>query len=84
MKKNIITLIFALGFGMSLNAQSDGFFTYNESSETNRSTSWSVEAALPTAHGLTDHQSAEAPLGSGILLLAGLAFAYGRKRRNEN
>ena len=84
MKKYIITLVFALGFGMSLNAQSDRFFNYSEGGETNRSNSWGVEVVLPTAHGLADHQSAEAPLGSGILLLAGLAFAYGRKRRIDN
>ena len=81
MKKYITTIIFALGFGISLNAQSDGFFSYRDNGVTNRSASWSVEAALPTSHGLTDHQSSEAPLGSGILLLAGLGLGYALRKR---
>ena len=68
----------------NLFAQNDSFFNYSEGGETNRSNSWSVEAALPTSHGLTDHQSSEAPLSSGILLLAGLALGYGMKKRIEN
>lgn len=83
MKKYIIALVFALGLVMNLNAQSDGFFNYSESGESNRSDSWGTMPTLPSAHGLTDHQDA-VPLGSGIVLLAGLALAYGRKRRINN
>lgn len=83
MKKLIITITLALGLGMGLNAQNDSFFTYNNY-DTDRSSSWGAEAALPTVHGLTAHQSAEAPLGSGIVLLAGMALGYGIKRKIEN
>ena len=76
MKRYIITLIFALGFGMSLNAQSDSFFNYSESSETNRNTSWGTTPALPTAHGMTGNQSSEVPLGSGVIILSGLACLW--------
>ena len=75
MRKYIITIIFALGLGMSLNAQSDGFFTYNNVDD--KRTEWGLEPALPYAHGLDGHQSS-APLGSGLLILGALALGYFR------
>ena len=85
MKKLIITITLALGLGMSLNAQNDTFFTYNNY-DTDRSSSWGTEApGIPNVHGLSeDYQVVETPLGSGIILLAGMAIAYGRKRRINN
>lgn len=82
MKKRLMIISSIIILGCStLFAQSDGFFTYSDGGETNRSTSWSIEAALPTSHGLTAHQSAEAPLGSGLLILGGLALAYGLRKK---
>lgn len=77
----IISSIIVLGCS-TLFAQSDGFFTYSDGGETNRSTSWSVEVTLPAAHGLTDHQSSEAPLSSGLLLLASLALGYAVRKHD--
>ena len=84
MRKYIITIIFALGLGMSLNAQSDGFFTSSYSDY--REESWSsTMPSLPGFHGgLDDYQSTpEAPLGSGLLVLGVLALGY-RKLKIES
>ena len=84
MKKLIISIIFALGFGMSLNAQSDGFFS-SDYSEYREANSWDVEnmPLLPGSHGsLGDYDCVTpAPLGSGVLILAGFGFAYMVSRR---
>ena len=84
MRKHIITIIFALGLGMSLNAQSDGFFTssYSDYREENWS---STMPSLPGFHGgLDDYQSTPvAPLGSGLLLLAGLGITYASTKKKK-
>ena len=83
MKKRLMIISSIIILGCStLFAQSDGFFTYSDGGETNRSTSWGVDVTLPTAHGLTDHQSSEAPLSSGLLLLAGLALGYAVRKHD--
>ena len=79
MRKYITTIIFALGLGMTLNAQSDGFFMSNYSEY--REDNWSsTMPSLPGFHGgLDDYQSTpEAPLGSGLLILGALALGYFR------
>ena len=78
MKKIIISIIFALGFGMSLNAQSDGFFEYNNIDE-KRGVIMGELPALPSAHGMDGNS--DAPLGSGVLILTALALL---KLKNEN
>ena len=78
MKKLIISIIFALGFGMSLNAQSDGFFAYNNMDEKRNGTMGELPA-LPSAHGLNGNSNA--PLGSGVLILTALALL---KLKNED
>lgn len=78
MKKYITTIIFALGFGMGLNAQSDGFFTYNNVDD--KRAEWGLEPALPYAHGLEGHQSS-APIGSGLILLAGMGLGYALRKK---
>lgn len=84
MRKYIITIIFALGLGMSLNAQSDRFFTssYSEYREENWS---STMPSLPGFHGgLDDYQSIpEAPLGNGLLLLVGLGITYASTKKKK-
>ena len=84
MKKLIISIIFALGFGMSLNAQNDGFFTasYDEYREDN----WSSQMpSLPGFHGgLDDYNSTpDAPLGSGLFILSALACLWMKSNENE-
>ncbi len=92
MKKYIITLAIALGFGMNVNAQigeynrqygqdhTDGFFSgsYDEF----REDTWSNEfGVMPTIIGHGYQYDQTAPLGSGLLLLAGMGLAYGIRRR---
>ena len=84
MKKYIITLIIAIGFGMNLSAQSDGFFfnsNYSEYREENNE--WGTMPLLPNEHGTQYDFAAEAPLGSGLLLLGGMALAYGIRKKNS-
>ena len=80
MKKLIILSVFAIGFGMSLNAQSDSFFRYNNVEEQRTGgENWAKPALI--GHGIEGDQSA-APLGSGLLLLGGMAVLYARRKRN--
>ena len=88
MKKLLLTLAIVLGMGMYSFAGEDntqgggGLFGYGEKiydRETGDRT-----PMLPN-HGETENQDGDAPLGSGIALLAGLGAAYlVGKRRNED
>ena len=82
MKKLIITVIFALFMGMTMSAQSDGFFAYTDVDNRGGSDEWGALPTLPASHGFTTDQDA-VPLGSGLLLLGGLALAYGLRKRNS-
>lgn len=89
MKKYIITLVLALGFGMNVNAQfgqysqggSDAFFSTSSGVEYRETTDeWGTLPSLPGFGSYAD-QSADAPVGSGLLLLAGMGLAYGLRKR---
>ena len=94
MKKYIILAVFALGFAMNVNAQfmensktsSDGIFTpsYNKLREGTGSNVEEMMGIMPElfGHDLDTNQSA--PLGSGLLLLAGMGLAYGIKKNKKN
>ena len=77
MKKIILAI--ALFAAVSANAQSDGFFKYNNVEEQRSNESWGSMPAM-IGHGLEGDQSA--PLGSGLLLLAGMGLAYGFRKKN--
>ena len=64
---------------MTLSAQNDGFFTtnYDEHRET---TEWGNLPTLPGSHGL-DYDYEAAPLGSGLMLLGGMALLYARRKK---
>ena len=81
MKKLITTTIFALILGLNLSAQSDSFFAYRNMEESRIETSWGAMPTLPASHGLDVDHNANAPLGSGLLILGGLAVAYARKKK---
>ena len=83
MKKYIITLVFAIGLGMNLSAQGDGFFANGNYSEYREDAGWANGMPLlPNQHGTQSDFAAEAPLGSGLLLLGGLALVYGIRKKN--
>ena len=77
MKK--ILLAIALFAAVSANAQNDGFFT-STYRETRNATDDMGDIPALFGHGRTDNQSA--PLGSGLLILGGMALAYGMRKRN--
>ena len=76
MKKIILAI--ALFAAVSANAQNDGFFT-STYMETRENTGDNYPALF--GHGLETHQPA-APLGSGLLILGGMALAYSIRKRN--
>ena len=81
MKKIILAI--ALFAAVSANAQNDGFFTSNYNYEQNRESAgaWDdVDMPAMLAHGRTTNQPA--PLGSGLLVLAGLGVAYAMRKKN--
>ena len=80
MKKFLVTLsiVITLGFGANAQTKSDGFFSYS-TGEDNREGE-TVFPALP-GRGLEGDQ--DAPLGSGLLILAGLGVAYAARRKNS-
>ena len=81
MKKKILAIAMFVALGLSANTQSDGFFTSNyNQNRTGEGETWADAAGLPLSHGLEDSQSA--PVGSGLLVLAGLGVAYAMRKKN--
>ena len=82
MKKIILAI--ALFAAVSANAQNDGFFTSSYNYEQNRASTgaWDGVDVMPAmiTHGKTTNQTA--PLGSGLLVLAGLGVAYAMRKKN--
>ena len=79
MKKIILAI--ALFAAVGANAQSDGFFTYNIGEGNRTENSWGTMPNLPASHGFGDDYNANAPLGSGLLLLGGMAVLYASRKR---
>ena len=91
MKRYIILAVLALGFIVNVNAQigksSDGFFTpnYNELRKTSNDISNEMgDMPAILGHGYETNQSGTTPIGSGLLLLAGMGLAYGIKKSKKN
>ena len=78
MKKIILTIAIVLGIGFGVNAQSDAFFTQSFSDYRN---SDDVETPRLPAHALTSDQ--DAPVGTGLLLLAGMGLGYAALRKRD-
>lgn len=81
MKKLLATFAIVMTLGLGANAQSDGFFasSYNEYGRTEPN-----QLVLPELPGFAATSDQPAPLGSGLLLLAGMGLAYAAKRKNNN
>ena len=78
MKKIILAI--ALFATVSVNAQNDSFFRYNNVEEQRTNESWGAVPAM-IGHGMEGDQSA--PLGSGLLLLGGMAVLYARRKKSN-
>lgn len=91
MKRYIILAVLALGFIVNVNAQigksSDGFFTpnYNELRKTSNDISNEMgDMPAILGHDYETNQSGTTPIGSGLLLLAGMGLAYGIKKSKKD
>lgn len=84
MRKLLVTFAIVATLGFSANAQfqsntqSDGFF-----SSTTPSDGYRAEEALPALPFRNSEANQPAPIGSGLLLLAGMGLAYAAKRKNN-
>ncbi len=59
MKKLTTTIIFAIAFGMNVNAQNDGFFSHGNYTEYRGTTEWGNLPTLPASHSLDyDYEAA--------------------------
>ena len=86
MKKLITIIIFAIAFGMNVNAQNDGFFSSGNYSEYRSNQEiWGQDMpVLPGQHGVNyDFAAEQAPVGSGLLLLGGLAIFYAKRKKSN-
>ena len=81
-KKLFVSIVIIILCGGSLIAQSDSFFTYSNINDT-RNESWGEMPLLPSAHGLDVSVQSEAPLGSGLLILSGLACLWLKSKNNK-
>ena len=85
MKKIILAISLFAAVSFSANAQkSDAFFTSNYNYEQNRESS--VQGGWADVVGLPGHNSSsneDAPLGSGLLLLGGMALGYAAMRKRK-
>ena len=88
MKKIILAIALFVALGLSANAQSDGFFsssyTYDENRNAPDANGWEL-FNMPSiiGHGYEYDQNADpAPVGSGLLILAGLGVAYAMRKKN--
>ena len=85
MKRILLTLSIVATLGLGANAQNrtntqtDGFFSYSDASNQERN-GVIVTPGAP-AQGINADQSA--PVGSGLLLLAGMGVAYALRRKND-
>ena len=89
MKKTILTIAIILGLSLTTFADGGGLFQRGNMPEQEvgifgKGRTATGMPALPN-HNLPDNQDADAPLGTGIALLAVLGGAYlvGKKRREE-
>ena len=82
MKKIILAI--ALFAAVSANAQSDGFFASRYTYDENRQTPDAEWGTLPAIFGHDyeiDQNADPAPVGSGLLVLAGLGLAYAMRKK---
>lgn len=84
MKKKLFLILSIMVFScVNVLSQNDGFFTYRNVEDRESSSAWINNAPdFPTGHGYNDDQSS-LPLGNGVLLLGGLALAYGIRRKSK-
>ncbi len=92
MKKFLITLSLVTALCVNVNAQiqynsntqnTDGFFSTTSPGGNYRDGSAGEVGLFPGLPRMGEYTDQYAPIGSGLLLLAGLGLAYGLKRREK-
>lgn len=88
MKKVILTFVFLslIVFGGDVHAQeraTDGFFKSNYEMYREENADWGQMPLLPDSHGYQFDYSAEAPIGSGLLLLSVMGVGYLAARKKD-
>lgn len=85
MKKLLIILSLVTTMCLSVNAQntSDGFFSTSTPSTNYRDGSATEGSFFPVAPGQEIYGDQPAPVGSGLLLLAGMGLAYAMRRKQS-
>ena len=84
MKKIILAIALFVAVGLSANAQSDGFFSSGSNFKEYREDVWAQDMpVLPGQHGVDyDFVAEPTPVGSGLLVLAGLGVAYAMRKKD--
>lgn len=83
MKKCILILLI-LGLNIYAIAQSDAFFSYNNSYREDDDSEWNELIMLPPSHGLDYNYPAESvPISTGLLLMAGMGIVYAKCRKDN-
>lgn len=83
MKKCILILLI-LGLNIYAIAQSDAFFSYNNSYRADDDSEWNELIMLPPNHGLDYNYPADnAPLGAGLLIMTGMSVVYLTSRKDK-
>lgn len=89
MRKLLVTFAIVATLGFSANAQfqsntqSDGFFSSTTPSDGYRTETGSGEVPALALPFRNSDANQPAPIGSGLLLLAGMGLAYAAKRKND-
>ena len=89
MKKLVLTMAIVLGLGMASYADGGGLFGQGQSVDDNSSTPTTIMTGnrlggTPGFPGHGEDGNQPAPLGSGIVLLAGLGAAYAVSKKRKD
>lgn len=76
MKKLLVTISMVVALSFNLNAQSDSFFSYSDVD--NRDEMAVVPGMPPRGSDVNN----PAPIGSGLILLAGMGVAYALRKKD--
>ena len=85
MKKIIYAIALIMIMSVGANAQTDDFFEWNNLKDNNErynDPTAGINFSLPLSHGSDD--DAEAPLGTGLLILTALGAGYATARKKRN
>lgn len=81
--KKCFLIILILGLNICTNAQSDGFFSYDNRCREDDDSEWNELIMLPPDHGLDyNYPANNAPLGMGLLIMTGMGIVYLTRKKD--